>query len=242
MPLPSASRPCGSSPKDLGPGSGTVSTIDVTERTKDVTFSGDHYQLIAHRAWPPATQRPRPPILVGGNGHRLLRMAAARADTVGLSGTGSTKADGLTHEATGFPPEAVDARTAVVRAASRPRDVELHALIQHVTVTDDPTSAAARLRKLVPELSVEDILATPYLWIGTVDSICDQVRGARERWGLHILHRVPSLARSSDTSRRSTRGHLNANSVAGFTKKMLQPGRGRIRLAAARKTRSTSPS
>ena len=149
----------------------------------DVTFSGDHYQLIAHRAWPPATQRPRPPILVGGNGHRLLRMAAARADTVGLSGTGRTKADGLTHEATGFPPQTVDERSAFVRAASGPRDVELHALIQQVIVTHDPTSAAERLRKLVPELSVEDILATPYLWIGTVDSICDQVRAARERWG-----------------------------------------------------------
>jgi hypothetical protein len=57
-------------------------------------------------------------------------MAAARADTVGLSGTRRTKADGLTHEATGFPPEAVDERIAVVRAASGPRDLELHALIR----------------------------------------------------------------------------------------------------------------
>jgi probable F420-dependent oxidoreductase len=160
-----------------------VDVLDGLLRGHDVTFNGDHYRLIAHRAWPPATQRPRPPILVGGNGHRLLRMAAARADTVGLSGTGRTKADGLTHEATGFPPEAVDERIALVRAASGPRDVELHALIQQVIVTDEPTSAAERLRKRVPELSVEDILATPYLWIGTVDSICDQVRAARERWG-----------------------------------------------------------
>jgi probable F420-dependent oxidoreductase len=34
-------------------------------RGNDVTFTGDHYNLIGHRAWPPATQRPRPPILVG---------------------------------------------------------------------------------------------------------------------------------------------------------------------------------
>jgi probable F420-dependent oxidoreductase len=160
-----------------------VEVLDGLLRGNDVTFSGDHYQLIAHRAWPPATQRPRPPILVGGNGHRLLRMAAARADTVGLSGTGRTKADGLTHEATGFPPEAVDERIALVRAASPPRDVELHALVQQVIVTDDPTTAAERVRKLVPELSAEDILATPYLWIGTIESICDQVRAARDRWG-----------------------------------------------------------
>jgi hypothetical protein len=102
---------------------------------------------------------------------------------VGLSGTGRTKADGLTHEATGFPPEAVDERIALVRAASTGREVELHALVQQVIVTDDPTGAAEGLRKLAPELSPEDILATPYLWIGTVEAICDKARAARERWG-----------------------------------------------------------
>src|SRR6266536_2211788 len=111
-----------------------VEVLDGLLRGNEVTFTGDHYQLTAHRAWPRPIQRPRPPILVGGNGHRLLRMAAARADIAGFSGTGRTKADGLTHEATGFPPEAVDERIAVVRAASTRRDVELHALIQHVTV------------------------------------------------------------------------------------------------------------
>jgi probable F420-dependent oxidoreductase len=160
-----------------------VEVLDGLLRGKEVTFSGDHYQLTAHRAWPPPIQRPRPPILVGGNGHRLLRMAAERADTVGLSGTGRTKADGLTHEATGFPPDAVDERIALVRAASAPRDIELHALVQQVMVTDDPTSTAERLRERAPELSVDDILATPYLWIGTVESICDHVVAARERWG-----------------------------------------------------------
>jgi alkanesulfonate monooxygenase SsuD/methylene tetrahydromethanopterin reductase-like flavin-dependent oxidoreductase (luciferase family) len=157
--------------------------LDGLLRGKDVTFSGDHYQLTAHRAWPPAIQRPRPPILVGGNGYRLLRMAAERADTVGLSGTGRTKADGLTHEATGFPPDAVDERTALVRAASAPRDIELHALVQQVMVTDDPIGTAERVRGRAPELSINDILATPYMWFGTIESICDHVLASRERWG-----------------------------------------------------------
>jgi probable F420-dependent oxidoreductase len=160
-----------------------VEVLDGLLRGQDVTFSGDHYQLIGHRAWPPAIQRPRPPIFVGGNGRRLLRLAAERADTVGLSGTGRTKADGVTHEATGFPPDAVDERIALVRAASAGRDIELQALVQQVIVTDDPTSTAERLHKRLPELSVNDILATPYLWIGTVESICDQLLAARERWG-----------------------------------------------------------
>jgi hypothetical protein len=74
-------------------------------------------------------------------------------------------------------------RIALVRTAAAGRDVELHALIQRVILTADPRGAAERLRKLVPELSVDDILTTPYLWIGTVESICDHVLAAKERWG-----------------------------------------------------------
>jgi hypothetical protein len=35
----------------------------------------------------------------------------------------------------------------------------------------------------MPELSIEDVLATPYLWIGTVESICEHLLAAQERWG-----------------------------------------------------------
>jgi probable F420-dependent oxidoreductase len=158
-----------------------VEVLDGLLRGNDVTFRGAHYQLTGQRAWPPPTQRSRPPLLVGGNGRRLLGMAAAHADTVALSGTGRTKADGLTHEPTGFPAQAIDERIALARAAGR--DIELHALVQQVILTDDPRGAAQRLRERVPELSVDDILTTPYLWIGSVDSICDQIIAAREQWG-----------------------------------------------------------
>lgn len=160
-----------------------IEVLDGLLRGHDVTFTGDHYRLIDHRAWPPPTQRPRPPILVGGNGRRLLQMAAEHADTVSLTGTGRTKPDGLTHEVTGFPPDAVDQRVALVRAASAGRDLELQALVQRVIITDDPAGTAERAQALLPDLSVEDILATPYLWIGTVESICEDVLAARERWG-----------------------------------------------------------
>lgn len=157
--------------------------LDGLLRGNDVTFSGKHYRLYGHRAWPAATPRPRPPILVGGSGRRLLRIAAQRADVVSPSGIGPTRFDGGTHGTAGFSPDAVDARVALVRAASGGRDVELQALVQRVIVTDDPRGTAERARESLPELSVEDILGTPYLWIGTIESICEGVLAARERWG-----------------------------------------------------------
>ena len=51
-------------------------------------------------------------------------------------------------------------------------------------LTDDPRGVAKQARERLPELSVEDILGSPYLWIGTVESIGEHVLAARERWGL----------------------------------------------------------
>jgi probable F420-dependent oxidoreductase len=184
-----------------------VAVLDDLLRGDTVTSLGEHYRISEHRAWPSPTQQPRLPILVGGNGRRLLRMAAERADIVALSGTGRTKADGLTHEATGFPPGAVDERIALVRAAAAGREVELQALVQQVIVTDDRRTAAERVRERVPELSVDDVLATPYLWIGSVESICEDLLAARERWGFsyftvfeHSLQAaIPVVARLAAT-------------------------------------------
>lgn len=160
-----------------------VEVLDGLLRGDSISFSGDHYRLIDHRAWPAPTQQPRPPILVGGSGDRLLRLAAERADIVSLSGIGGRRSPDLGPETSGFAPDAVDGQVALVRAAAGGRDLELQALVQRMILTDDPRGSAERAREHLPELSVEDILDSPYLWIGTVESISEAVLAARERWG-----------------------------------------------------------
>jgi probable F420-dependent oxidoreductase len=49
-----------------------------------VTVAGDHYRLRGARLSPRTVQRPRPPILLGGGGPRMLRIAAREADIVGF--------------------------------------------------------------------------------------------------------------------------------------------------------------
>ena len=51
-----------------------------------VTFAGTHYQIVGMRGHPSPVQRPLPPILLGGNGKRILSVAAREADIVSILG------------------------------------------------------------------------------------------------------------------------------------------------------------
>jgi len=62
--------------------------------------------------------------------------------------------------------------------------LELNALIQRVVVTDNRRQAAEELTRRWPELSPADILASPYVLIGTVDQQVEDLQARRERWGM----------------------------------------------------------
>lgn len=66
-----------------------------------MTCTGDHYQLDGLEALPRPAQTPRPPILVGGGGAKMLALAGQYADVVGVhlqhgpGGFGEAAAEGL---------------------------------------------------------------------------------------------------------------------------------------------------
>ena len=150
-----------------------------------VTFAGRHYQVTGHTIHPLPVQRPRPPILIGGNGPRLLCLAAAEADIVGLTGVTFARG-GVDRDLSGFGPAGVDERVTLVRRAAGARfdQLELNALVQQVVVTADRRSAAAELARRWPMLDVDAILASPFLLLGSVEEIVAQLVERRARWGI----------------------------------------------------------
>src|SRR5262249_3460986 len=51
---------------------------------EETTFDGEFYQLRDATLWPKPLQQPAPPIIVGGGGNGLLRIAAKHADCLNL--------------------------------------------------------------------------------------------------------------------------------------------------------------
>lgn len=127
----------------------------------------------------------RLPILVGGNGATLLAHAGAHADIVGLQGLGRTLEDGHRHEVR-WTAEHLDRQLDQIRAGARGRfdDVELNAIVQVVEVTDDAEAAIAALCEQIPTLDPAEVRELPYVLVGSVDEIVDQLRRCRDRWGI----------------------------------------------------------
>lgn len=162
-----------------------VAIIKALLAGESVTFSGTHYRVTEHTVHPIPVQRPHPPILIGGNGRRLLALAGREADIVGLSGI-TFRQGGTQPDLSAWRAAAVEERLAIVRAAAgeRYRRLELNALVQRVVVTDDRHGAARELASRWPQLSVDELLASPYLLVGTVDQMVEDLRARRERWGI----------------------------------------------------------
>jgi probable F420-dependent oxidoreductase len=165
-------------------------TVEVVPRLlagETVRWRGRHLHLDGAVLADPRPVQDRVPLLVGGSGRGVLRLAGRHADIVGLTGTGRTLPDGHHHEVR-WAPRQLDAAVELVgwaaTGAGRRRPPPLEALVQHVELTSDRERAAARLADRVPGLSARDALATPFLLLGTAAEIADQIAAHRKRWGI----------------------------------------------------------
>jgi probable F420-dependent oxidoreductase len=130
-----------------------------------------------------------PPLIIGGTGDRMLRLAARRADTVAVGGLFQVPGKPPGTFRMGTAAEAAE-RVGYIReqAGDRAGDLELHVLIQAVIVTADRGEAARGLvEKQLPGLTAGELLETPFALIGTEEEIADQLRERREAFGFSFI-------------------------------------------------------
>jgi probable F420-dependent oxidoreductase len=148
---------------------------------EEVTARG-HYRLERCATGLMTSQGPVP-VMVGGNGDRVLRVAASHADIVGfvgfMSGTGQQLA--LTH----FTWGGLANRVAHVRreAGARAGGLELSVLVQEVALTDDRRGVGKKMASDF-EQPAALLLDSPFVMIGLVDELADHVRRLRDDHGV----------------------------------------------------------
>jgi len=151
-----------------------------------VTVKGKHYAVSELEGLPRPVQRPRPPLLIGGGGPRILALAGREADIVGI--VPRTHADGSGLDTADTSPEALDAKIATIRAAAGPRmaRLELNVLVQRAFVGDDTSAAVAEVApqwKLTPA----QVRESPFVLAGSVDAIVDALEARRARFGISYV-------------------------------------------------------
>lgn len=151
------------------------------------SFSGRHYTVTDYDGRPTPVQQPRPPILIGGGGRRVLGIAARHADIVGINATLTAGAVGPDAIAT-MTAEAVDDKVAHVRAVAGDRmaEIEMNVRAFLVNITDDANAAAQGIADILGvERSMID--ASPFALVGPPAKLIDDLRERRERWGFSYV-------------------------------------------------------
>ncbi len=154
------------------------------------SFAGEHYRITDYDGLPKPLQKPHPPFLIGGGGRRTLELAGREADIVGLAPRT------LVGERT--DPRSITFAAAAeqiewVRAAAGDRfdslEFNIYPSSSPVIITDHARAEAAKVRdRLLKrtgyELTEDEILESPRVFIGSVDGLVAKFQDLRERLGI----------------------------------------------------------
>jgi probable F420-dependent oxidoreductase len=151
------------------------------------SFSGDHYTITGLDSLPKPVQRPHPPFLIGGGGKRVLSIAAREADIVGINP--AIRSGNVDAESAGDAvAERTDQKSRWIKDAAGDRydDLEINALNFACIITDDKKGTNEMMAGIFG-VTPEQVDEVPHVMIGSVDSICDDLRARRERWDMSYV-------------------------------------------------------
>jgi probable F420-dependent oxidoreductase len=137
----------------------------------------------------------RVPILIGGNGRRVVSIAGRHADIFQFMGMSHDKSGGLS--AAAFARDDVAQRRAWLEQAAGDRigSIELSALVQIAEIGDGAAAKRAEAAERT-KLSTEIIDETPYVLVGSKEQIIDKLERQRQQVGIshYVVRELESFA------------------------------------------------
>ena len=160
---------------DLGLGTGYVRE-EFEAAEMPYPSAGDRVKHLEHVTTYLKTHHPSIPIMIAGNGDRVLTVAARHADIIGL--TGSDVGKGVE--------DPLAERLAFVREAAGDRfdSLELNLAITACPADDSGRPDLSMIRRYAPDLTDEELLALPAALAGTPRDIADKIRALRDTYGV----------------------------------------------------------
>ena len=148
------------------------------------TLTGRVQELLADPAHRPSPAQRPVPLLLGGHGDRMLRLAATTADIVGFTGMSSDAGGTLAVR----PAAELDERAAFVRAAAGDRfeQLELNLLVQTVdtSATSPEQGATALVEQYGVPIDPAVLVELPSFLFGPPEQIAEHLVAARARYGI----------------------------------------------------------
>ncbi|MBV9579280.1 MAG: TIGR03621 family F420-dependent LLM class oxidoreductase [Chloroflexi bacterium] len=158
----------------------TLTIVKAFFTGQPVTFCGKHYQIRDLDAVPRPVQQPRPPIMIGGTGKRMLSIAGREVDIVSIQG----HPDPPRNLWGAVPADYFARQLDIVRSAAGPRYAGIEiSVLADTYITDDRRSIADRLGRQMG-VEPEVVLGMPAVFTGSAEAVAEQLLERRERYDI----------------------------------------------------------
>jgi probable F420-dependent oxidoreductase len=157
------------------------------------SFEGRHYRVVGLDGLPKPLQRPRPPLLLGGGGRRMLALAAREADLVGVNPNlregRLARGAGGDLSAARFAEKVRWVREQAAASGRSVDEIELQIDPFVCEITNSREDALAAVASFAAKLGVDPALLddSPAVLAGSVEQCVDALVERRERYGFSYV-------------------------------------------------------
>jgi probable F420-dependent oxidoreductase len=153
---------------------------------EQTTFEGEFYKLKDAILWPKPVQHPHPPILLGGRGRGLLRVAGKHAAVVDVKPDRIAAASTKESSESAFKAKIQFVREEASKNRRTPDSIQIGNTVLMVKLADSAKEAASLASSMAQSMGVglQQLLASPMALVGTPEGCGVELNRRAKEWGV----------------------------------------------------------